>query len=218
MKLRFDEEDHAYFLDGKRVKAVTSVAKIPLDTYKLEQFSKRMVVTGMARRPDLVEQAAAHIGDDRVLNGIAQDAEKEAKADGGARRGTAVHRITDRIDGGEEIVPTALASHVQATWEELWTASELEVIPEYMERIVVYPDLKVCGKLDRIGRTRKGVLVVCDTKTGKWELAFPHSAAAQLALYANVDGSPITHMYRRYHPKCQAVLDTYQAEVAGERF
>ena len=36
--------------------------------------------------------------------------------------------------------------------------------------------------------------------------------------YANVDGTPITHMYRRYHPKCQAALDAYQAEVAGERF
>ena len=185
MKLKFDEETHSYYLDGKWCWSATGVAEIPLDKKKLNQWSERMVAIGLATDPDLVQNVAAHVDDKEILNGYCEDAKKLAKSDRGSRRGTAVHRITDRIDTGEEIIPTELALGVQASWQKLWEASGLEVIPEFVERVIVYPHERICGKLDRIGRTAKGHLVIVDTKTGKWELSFPKKAAAQLGIYAN---------------------------------
>ena len=42
MHLKYNDRQHAYWLDGSRCKGVTTVAKIPDDTYNLDQWRKRM--------------------------------------------------------------------------------------------------------------------------------------------------------------------------------
>ncbi len=185
MKLRFDEENHAYYLDGVRAKGVTSGAKIPEDTYNLEQWEKRMVAIGLASDPDLLQAVAAHTEDKKILNGLCDKAKTIAKADRGSQRGTAAHRVTELHDEGKYVVPTELATTVVAGWSAILDACGFEIIPDYMERIVVYPDLKVCGMFDRIVRTRKGKLVILDLKSGENAIQYPRPMAVQLALYAN---------------------------------
>jgi hypothetical protein len=189
VKLRFDEENHAYFLDGKRAKGVTSSAKYPEDTYNLEQWEKRMVAIGLATDPDLLQAVAAHTDendkDKKILNGLCDQAKDVAKANRGARRGTAAHRITEAHDAGEPVIPTELGLSVVAGWSAIFDACGFEIIPDYMERIVVYPQLKLCGMFDRIVRTRKGKLVILDLKSGENAINYPRPMAVQLALYAN---------------------------------
>jgi hypothetical protein len=48
VKLRYDDKQHAYWLDGRRCKGVTTVAKIPEDTYRLSLWSQRQVAIGVA--------------------------------------------------------------------------------------------------------------------------------------------------------------------------
>ena len=185
MKLRYDDDQHYYWLDGKRCKSVTTVAKIPEDLYRLQQWEKRQVAIGLASDPDLIEAVAAHVDDDDILNGLCEKAKEKAGANRASRRGTAGHRVTERHDAGQDIIPTPMATDIVAGWGQVLAAAGLEIIPELMERIVVFPDQRICGKFDRIARTRKGRLVMLDLKTGERAIKYPHAIAVQLALYAN---------------------------------
>lgn len=179
------ETRHDYFLDGRKCSGVTTLAKAPDNTWGLDRWNERMVAIGVASRPDLVESIAAHVDDKEKMNEFCGLAKEEAKANRGSRRGTAAHRVTERVDAGEEVIATPLATTVAADWTAIMDAAGLEVIPEYMERVVVYPHLHLAGKFDRIARTRKGRLVIVDLKTGQNAVDYPHAIAVQLALYAN---------------------------------
>jgi hypothetical protein len=62
----------------------------------------------------------------------------------------------------------------------------LEVVPEYVERIVLHPERFIAGRIDRFClRKTDGKFVVVDLKTGDNAVRYPHSIAVQLALYAN---------------------------------
>ncbi len=186
MRLQYNDQSHSYWLDGKRCKSVTTVAKIPQDTYRLEQWATRMVALGMALSPHLGEQAAAHYDDRDQLNRIADEAKMAAQAHVAAGRGSAAHRITERVDLEQPVIDTPLSLAVVAAWGETLDAAGLEIVPEYVERIVVYPELKVAGRFDRLARRKTdGRLVVVDLKTGENAVRFPHEIATQLALYAN---------------------------------
>lgn len=186
MKLRYDDQSHAYWLDGVRCKSVTTVAKIPDDTYNLEQWGNRQVAIGLAMKPDLVQAVAAHVEDRDKLNELCQQAREIAGANDASRRGTAAHRITELHDQGKDVIATELATSILASWTEVLDAAGLEVVPEWMERIVVFPEHRICGKFDRIvRRKRDGALVIADLKTGERAIKYPHSIAVQMALYAN---------------------------------
>src|SRR5262245_47535975 len=186
MKLRYDDQHHSYWLDGRRCKSVTTVAKIPDDTYSLDQWRKRQVAIGMAVSPPLVERAAAHYDDRDQLDRIAEEAMVAAKAHEAAGRGTAAHRITERIDLGQDIVDTPLARAVQAAWTRALDDAGLDVVTQFVERIVIYPERFIAGRFDRWCRRRSDSrLFVVDLKTGDNAVKYPHSIAVQLALYAN---------------------------------
>jgi hypothetical protein len=186
VKLTYNDDQHAYWLDGRRCKSVTTVAKIPDDTYALEQWRKRMVAVGMAISPPLVERAAAHYDDRDQLDRIAEEAMVAAKSHEAAGRGTAAHRITERIDLGQTVIDTPLAQAVQEAWATALDAAGLEIIPEFVERIVVYPEHRIAGRFDRICRRQMDQqLMVVDLKTGDNAVRYPHSIAVQLAMYAN---------------------------------
>ncbi len=184
--VKYDDRLHGYWIDGHRCKSITTVAKIPDDTYNLDQWRKREVVRGIAFEPALIERAAAHHDDRDQLNRIAEEALAVAKTHHKAERGTAAHRITERVDLGELIIDTPLARAVQTAWTKALDAAGLTILPEYVERIVVYPDRKIAGRFDRIARRRSDhQLVVVDLKTGTGAIRYPHSTAIQLAMYAN---------------------------------
>ncbi len=207
MKLRFDERNHGYWLDGKRCKSVTTVAKIPDDLYRLQQWEKRQVAIGLASSKDLLQAVAAHSNDADVLNGLCDKAKEVAGANRGATRGTAAHRITELSDQGHHIIPSDLATSILGSWKDVLLTAGLEVIPELMERVVVFPEQRLCGKFDRICRMRvvgigsicsahqvpmvtcprcnPSTLVMVDLKSGDRAIQYPHAIAVQLALYAN---------------------------------
>lgn len=193
MKLSFNSKQHAYWLtpdgDGakaRRTKGVTTLAKIPDDQYAITQWLKRSVAAGMGLNPALVERAAAHHDDRDELDGIAEEALTAARAHEAAGRGTAAHRIAERIDLEQMVVDTPLARQVAAAWAKALDNAGLEVVPEYVERAVVFPDVPLCGTFDRIFRRKfDGQLVIGDIKTGARALQYPHAIAVQLAFYAN---------------------------------
>ena len=124
-----------------------------------------MVALGMARDQSLLELALAHHDDKNELNDIAESALRAAKAGEAAARGTAIHRILERHDLGEEIIDSPENRAFRAAYEKALEAAGLIVVPEYVERIVVHPKLRVAGRLDRIfKRRRDGKFVIGDVK------------------------------------------------------
>lgn len=189
MKLSYNDESHAYWLDGKRLTSVTSVAKIPDNRWNLERWNERMVAIGVTLDQTLRETIAAHYDDKDKLDACCEDAKKLAKAHEGRDRGTNVHRITERADLGQYVIPTPLSEGILADYQTVLDIVGLEVIPDFVERIVVYPDEGVAGRFDNLmWWTRPDgtkVLVCVDKKGGESVIRYPHSPAIQIALYVN---------------------------------
>lgn len=184
---------------------VTTVASTLSDRYGLEAWAQRNTVLGIAARPDLYALAASCVPEDKdQLNTIVKDAQEAAKSRSGANLGTALHKILERIDSGEDLdVPAPWRGDVDAYCNAL-ADNGITVHPEYMERIVVLPNAKVAGTLDRLV-TIDGALTVADLKTGADVVTYGmNDIAIQLALYANAqfmwdgDGDPKRDQYGRY--------------------
>src|SRR5215211_7291911 len=109
VKLTFNEKSHSYWLEGQRCKGVTSIAALPDDRYALEQWRARMVATGIATEPSLAERIAAHFTDKAKLNDLCEEALQIARSHVAAEVGTAVHRLTERVDLDEPILDTPLS-------------------------------------------------------------------------------------------------------------
>lgn len=186
MKLKYVDKIHAYWLDGRRCKGVSTAAKIPDDTYSLDQWRKRQVALGLAKSPHLVAAVAAHHDDTDKLNELAEQAMQAAGSDVAATKGTAVHRIVERHIKGEEQMLTPEAEDIIVSYEAAMKAAGLVPIPSMVEQVVVFPEEKVCGRFDNVSmRMSDGELVVCDVKTGESAIRYPHGTVTQLAMYAN---------------------------------
>jgi hypothetical protein len=186
MKLRYNDDQHAYWLDGVRCKGVTTVAKIPDDLYRLQQWEKRQVAIGLATTPKLLEGVAAHLDERDMLDRLCNQAKEAAGANDGSDRGRNAHKIIERHNRGLAVVETPLSLSILAGFEEVLEAAGLEIVPEYIERFVVYPKERIAGRFDQIVRRKSdGRLVMLDYKSGLRAIDYPHSIAIQLALYAN---------------------------------
>lgn len=171
--------------DGeKKAKAytrVTNFAKKIEDTFSLTRWQQRMVLLGAAHRPDIVVAALA-AGDDReALNGLAEDAMEAAKANVARELGTALHRLCERVDAGEVVtLPEPWSTDIAVYTHAL---RQLGATVELIEAVVVYPRLKLAGRLDRTV-VIDGERYILDLKTGA-DLSYSWgSIAIQLALYA----------------------------------
>lgn len=185
MKLSYSDKAHAYYLDGARCRSWSAAGKVLEDGYALDAWRKRMVAIGIATRPALVDEIAAHYDDRDKLDEICEQALELANASHGARRGTAIHSITERSDAGvESMIQTDLVIAVEAKWKQLLADHGIEVIPELMERICVWPEERFAGRFDRIVRW-DGRLVVLDVKSSDSSIRYPHSTSVQLAGYAH---------------------------------
>jgi len=185
MILKYNDKVHGYWLDGKRCKGVSSLAKIPDDNYSLDQWRKRMVAIGVANNLDLsMEIMEAEVnGDQSLLNELCEQAMTEAGAHEAALAGTAAHDRTEKHDTGQAVEET-YELHL-ARWRALLDYAGLDIEPDLAERCIIYPERKICGRFDRLARRRSdGRLTCIDLKTGKNAVKYPHATAVQLALYA----------------------------------
>src|SRR5262245_31749471 len=169
----------------------TTFAKTISDMYGLGQWQQRMVAHGLTMRHDLYALAAAtKVDDKKKLDQICDDAKEAAAASSGANLGTALHAFTEQIDAGEQpLVPEPWAADVAAYRTAIHDA-RITMHPEWIERVVIVPELQVAGTLDRIVTLNDGRNVIADVKTGKsldWSWG---EIAIQLAIYANA-----THMW-----------------------
>ena len=169
----------------------TTFAKSISDTFGLTKWMLRMGGIGLAQRQDLLLGiAAADPGDNKTLDRLMAEAKDHAGAMAGANIGTALHTFTELVDLGQSpVVPPPYDADV-AAYVEAVSAAGLEIIPGYIEQVVVIPHLQVAGTLDRIVRTADGRLVIADLKTGKDVSYAMGEIAVQLALYASA-----THIF-----------------------
>jgi len=164
----------------------TTLAKATDDEGGLTKWSMRQVIAGAVARPDLFALASTQLDEKGVLDKTCEALKEAAASSRGANLGTALHALTERLDGGlplgvvlPELQPD-LDAYV-ATME----ASGIETVPGMLERFVVLDDLEVAGSFDRLLRLPDGRVVVGDLKTGA-DLSYSwRSIAVQLAVYAH---------------------------------
>lgn len=167
----------------------STLGKVIEDTYHLNRWEVRAVALGMSRREELVARAAAipeNEGEHRdALQEIATEAKTAGGGDKGANIGTALHKLAERADAGEDLsyLPFVLADAIAAylRWMSLF-----EVLAS--ETFVVCDPLLTAGSFDRVVRLKvdlefyhhglrkkvilpAGTVLVLDLKTGKLESA-----------------------------------------------
>jgi hypothetical protein len=187
----------------------TTLASTLADTYGLTLWQMRMVAKGLGMRPDLLAlAAAAHVDDKTTLDRVAKDAKEAAGSSAGANAGTALHSFTEAVDRGEQVqIPPPWDADV-AAYRNTLDHHGVITHPDWIERIVVWPEYNVAGTLDRIVTLPDGRVVIGDVKTGK-DLGYAWSEIAiQLALYANA-----THMWHGDHWEKMPALDPSEAVV-----
>lgn len=189
--------------DGKETSwtRATTLAGTLADSYNLERWKIRKVLEGLVASRGLVSQAAevfSEYGPDPQykeakdrLNEIGGKAQKVAKSGAGADMGTELHALTEDISRGELLFDTEAPEHYRphlTAYVNTLAANQITIQPEYMERIICIPDLKVVGRLDALafeamaGNT--GALRVFDLKTQKDFDFGALEIAIQLAIYS----------------------------------
>lgn len=178
-------------LDGGRSRAYTrasTLGKAIEDTYHLSKWLQRSVAFGLSRRPDLIALVAAvatNEGEDRdPLDQLCEKAHEAAKGDKGANVGTAIHKLSERRDAGEDLayLPPLLLDALDAY--SRWMTN-FEVLAS--ETFVVCDPLETAGSFDRVVRLLvdlelhhpelgrvvipAGTVMIIDIKTGKLESA-----------------------------------------------
>ena len=152
-------QDH----EGREYRRVsTLIKKVATDTHALEEWKKRQVLIGAAKRNDIVLGVKA-LGEPGVLGWTqqqkrqlgtwAEDCMTAAGSSEGAISGTAMHDLTERVDRGQDIeevvrglpAPVGYSLRAYAKLRELngWRSVEIE-------RTVVCDELDVAGSFDRI--------------------------------------------------------------------
>lgn len=188
MKLRYNDKVHGYWLaedGGKlvRCKGVSTCAKIPDDDFTLSEWRKRMVAIGVAHNTILSMDIRQAHGDRNKIDLLAEQAMTEAGAHLAAEAGTAAHTRTEKHDAGEAVEDFEMQL---VRWRGMLDTAGLEIVTDLIERVVVYPEQRICGRFDRLARRLSdGKLVCIDLKTGTSAVKYPHAVATQLAMYAN---------------------------------
>lgn len=198
----------------------TTLASTLADRYALERWGNRNVVLGIAARPDLYALAASCTPEDKdQLGAIVDQAQEAAKARSGANLGTALHRLTERIDRGEILdVPGEWKPDIDAYCKTLADA-HISILPEWIERVVINPAVEAAGTIDRMVYL-DGKFTIADLKTGANAVDYGMGdIAVQLAIYANsthawkgdADAVPRDQWGRYKLPHPQEDPDVYEA-------
>lgn len=181
----YNDLTHVYMADSQRCRSITNVAKIPTDDFTLNQFRLRTAGIGLMMRPDLIEDIAAHVDDNRYVENVMQLAIDHAGANKASMRGTQYHAAAERGDLDQPLY-TAQQEVDHALLLRTYDAYRITPHPRYVEQIVFYPDDLIAGRMDRYA-TIDGTewLWDIDLKTGTSCVRYPHGTAVQLALHVN---------------------------------
>lgn len=165
----------------------TTVAQTLDDRYNLELWKMRQVALGLAARPDLIAQAAAHTTEDKeVLNDVCKQAMDAAAAQSGANLGTALHRIIERHNRGQlDECPEMFTERLTA-YRDAIAAAGIVVRRDLIERVAVLGRHTIAGTFDA-GVEIGGRHYVADLKTGSGVDFGARGFAVQLAIYANAE-------------------------------
>lgn len=184
-------------VDGKSTPytRISSYGQILEDQTGLNRWKLRMVVSGIGQRPDLVNLAAANIGNDRKLDDLAQQLLDIGGASKAANTGTAIHESLAKLDTGETAVddlPDMFIPYAKA-WLECLDSHGLELVPDLVEIPLVNDQFQAAGSSDNfLLRTADNRLVAVDKKTGKQIGHRPLAYMVQLALYATSQRYDVT--------------------------
>lgn len=164
----------------------TTFASAIADEHNLTSWKMRMVAYGITHRDDLYAEAASITDPDAAkqqLGKLAGDALEHAGASSKARLGTAMHAFCEAQDTGRgDTIPEQYRADVAAYVAAL-EAAGVEIIGDYIERVITVPAYTVAGTFDRIVRVGRD-LYVADLKTGR-DLSYSwREIAVQLSLYA----------------------------------
>jgi hypothetical protein len=181
-KLTFARRAHAYHVDGRRWSGASSWGKRIEDNTALAAWRAREAIRGVALDDQLRQAVLLADGRDE-LDDIVERALATAGANALRDRGTEMHRIIELVDLGRLPTMTDDMATVAARWRKALEVAGIELLDGHVERIVLVPELEVCGTFDRLARWQ-GTTVVLDLKTGSRRVKYPHSMAVQLALLA----------------------------------
>lgn len=184
----------------------SSAAKTIEDTYNLELWARRNGVFGMARDASLTARVLAIGGDPstwdleqkKAVNLIAEDAQKVAQAHKAADIGSAVHKLTERLDRGEIVTAGPFEADLQA-YVNACIAAGLTI--REVECRMVCDSLEMAGTADRIVVDAMGQFRIADLKTGESVNYGGLGWAAQLAAYAHGELYDVTTDQRIATPK-----------------
>lgn len=187
----------------------STVAKTLEDTWMLDKWAKRMMLLGIQRSPDLLDDLTGYVRDQLTqggdpatlvsdlrnpLNDLSEEAQQRAGATRAAEFGTAVHAWCEWVDlglGHLSRVPEMFRPWVKNHRRSLARAG-LRADPYWTERIVLNTRYGIAGTLDRLYWDHAGRLYLGDIKTSKgldysWlyfaiQLAIYHGAEYVLSL------------------------------------
>ena len=185
----------------------TTIASTPDDRYTIEKWAQRNIIYGLGQNRDLYALAAASTLDDyKRLTDLAEKAMDRAGANYGRILGEALHDLTDKVDRDTNPeIPAEWESHIDAYCQTL-ADHHVQLHQEWIEQVVVLPDLGIAGKFDRlVTLTGDTLLTVADLKTGKDVTKYGTTTIAiQLAIYAHA-----THVWNGsdYDPMPPVNLD-----------
>lgn len=160
------------------------------DKFKLGQWMQRMVGAGFVQRDDLRLAMASLLPELLVpeptkqakdaANDICDRAREAAAASAKATTGTAMHKISERVDRGQKLglIPPEYRPDVEA-----YVRATEPLTAVHIERPMVLDELKIAGTPDRIIEYN-GRNYIADLKTGSVDFA-ALKISMQLAVYAH---------------------------------
>jgi len=156
------------------------------DKTALNAWNDRMLLKGV-RESEHIRRliSLADVTDDKALNSIARKAKDAGGAWSASDLGTAIHRLTERVDTGAITIDDVDSESRPVIDAYLATLADNGLVPHLVEQIVVCDQLEVAGTLDRVYLTAAGDRIVGDIKTGRQVFLPSKSIACQLASYAH---------------------------------
>lgn len=200
MSLKFNERNHSYYLDGKRVPGVTGILGNGIPKPAIPRWAAKTVAEYVADNLHELDNWS-RMGRESLVAALKQvpwTARDEA-----AVRGTDVHNLAEQIlTTGEADVPDHLEAHVRGYVEWL---DEFDVHPILTEVPVANRTHRYAGKPDFIGHLRAlgDETWLLDWKTSKGvygETALQTAAYANAEFYVDMDDwnneKPMPHIDR----------------------
>lgn len=157
----------------------TTIANSLDDPAALTAWKMRMAAIGLTIRSDLLLAINASQDDKMAINRYIEDAMEVAGASRAATIGTAIHRITEQLDLGQELglIPQEWEADIRAYEQATKKLNKIHI-----EQFTVLDKFKIAGTPDRVVEYN-GERFIADIKTGR--IDHPNNIAMQLAIYAN---------------------------------